>query len=205
MFQIFIIERHGTEYHAVLWGMRRQKIDQALIVVLIVLMHPFTRDDDRRFVFFLHDPNAGRHVGCFQGKPRRHHVDGILRARAELWILVAGRLRAADHQVVLLVVQKGIRQFGMLRQNVLELRLNHGVVLIGTGEFLADRGDQVVGFVHGFLFGDRQHVGEVALDSRFDGLRALDMLQVPNAEGHQGRRWKRDGQLQGQKRSGAVR
>ncbi len=46
-----------------------------------------------------------------------------------------------------------------------------------------------------FLFRDLQNVLKVALVGCFDGLIALNMLQVLDAEAHQGDRRKHDGQL----------
>src|SRR6266849_10290244 len=92
----------------------------------------------------------------------------------------------------------------MSRQYAPKVGLSFGAVA-KAWEVLACWRDQVVRTLPAFLLRDLQHVGEVALDGCFDGLIALNMLQVIDAEAHQGCRREHDGQLQRQQGSRAVR
>src|SRR6266446_1968637 len=92
----------------------------------------------------------------------------------------------------------------MYRQYALKVGLSFGAV-VKVWEFLACWRDQLFRPFPAFPFRNLQHVTKVALDGCFDGLGTLDMLKVPDAEGHQGCRREHNGQLQRQQCSCAVR
>jgi len=92
----------------------------------------------------------------------------------------------------------------MLQKYPPEPGLDFGVAVVGVWELFTDGREQVVRPLQAFLFRDPQHVGKVALEGSLDGLRALDMLQIPDAEAHQGCRREHDSQLQRQERSRAF-
>jgi len=80
----------------------------------------------------------------------------------------------------------------MSQQDALELGLDLRAI-VGVREFLPDRCEQLVRLMPAFLLYDFQHVLKVPLDGCFDGLVALDMLQIPNTEAHQRCRREHDG------------
>jgi hypothetical protein len=92
----------------------------------------------------------------------------------------------------------------MFHQNMFKNGFGLGPV-VEARKFLADRRNQFVRLFPAFLFRDLQYVTEVALDSGFNRLVPLYVLQVPGAESHQGSRRQHNGQLQRQERSRAVR
>src|SRR2546429_7816401 len=119
-------------------------------------------------------------------------------------ILFVARLQASQQQIILLIVQARKPILRMLQKYPPEPGLDFGVAVVGVWELFTDGREQVVRPLQAFLFRDPQHVGKVALEGSLDGLRALDMLQIPDAEAHQGCRREHDSQLQRQERSRAF-
>src|SRR5215472_15045387 len=75
----------------------------------------------------------------------------------------------------------------MIRQNALELGLDCGPIA-GVRKFSADGKQHVVALLPAFLLRVPQDIVEFALQDGLNGLGVLDMLQVVNAESHQGGR-----------------
>ena len=67
------------------------------------------------------------------------HVDDLLRACAELRVVVAGGLRATQEQIVLLVIEQGVGELGMFGQHVFQAGLDGGTVFVGIRESGTDR------------------------------------------------------------------
>jgi hypothetical protein len=78
-------------------------------------------------------------------------------------------------------------------QQLVQLGLDGGMVVVGLRESRADWSCQFDCPVQSFLFRYFQHVGKFALDGRFEASGVLEMLQVPDAETHQGRGGKHNG------------
>src|SRR5262249_33268511 len=92
----------------------------------------------------------------------------------------------------------------MLQKYLLESDLDFGVTVVGVGELFTDGREQLIRPLQAFLLRDLQHVEEVALDSSLDDLRALDILEVPDAEAHQSCCKQYDNQLENQEHSRAF-
>ena len=202
--QIVLIKGDRPQHHSIFRNIRRHKKGDVPIGELFIPEGPPTGERYGLFSLLRHDAELGRHVGCLHLSPVRRHVNLILGASAENLIVLSTRLDSAQQQVALLVVQDRIRILRMLQQYALELGLDFGWVVLGVWELSKDGSEQIVGLLPAFLFRDLQHVSKVPLDGCFDSLVALNMFQVPDAEGHQSCRREHDGQLQRQQCSRAV-
>jgi hypothetical protein len=102
-------------------------------------------------------------------------------------------LHAADQEAIFLIVKNGIFNFGMLRQNAVELGFDFRGPVVWVWILFAYRLKELFGLFPALLLGNLQDMGEVALDDGFDGLVAFHVVEVPHAEGHQGCRGEHDG------------
>ncbi len=121
--------------------------------MLIVPIRPTTLESERHVLFFGAHANFVNQVGSFHRKPFAGHGNAVGHVLAESLVGFARWLQAPDEQVVVFVVENGVKKFRMSRENAVELGFDVGPVT-GTRKLLAHRSQDVACFVPCLFFCD---------------------------------------------------
>src|ERR1043166_4269676 len=182
--QIFRIEADNTQRDAVLRSIRRNKIRNAGIKMLVVVIRPPTIVAEWRFVIRGGLLEFVNQVGSFEGKPLVGHGDIVGDTFVESLVVIVARLLTPNPDIAVLVIDDGVEKLRMCSKQAVKLWLDLGSIIGTRREFFADGSKHFACLHPSFLLCDLQHVRKVPLDGSLNRLVALDVVQVPDAEGH---------------------